>query len=64
MRLGRKEFKMSVLRECQIETAKILSQLVPKGFRKQLVIDLVKESTVHEIPKDSDCFESLDKLIS
>lgn len=42
---------MSVLRACQIETAKILSQLVPKEYRKDLVRDLIAEKSPQKLPK-------------
>lgn len=52
---------MSVLRECQIETAKILAQLVPKKYRKKLVRDLVSQKMPRKLPPDG-AIEELDFL--
>lgn len=53
---------MSVLKECQIETAKILAQLVPKKYRKKLVRDLVAEKSPQKLPQIERISE-LEKLI-
>lgn len=54
---------MTVLKQCQIETAQILAQLVPKKYRKQLVRDLVAEKSRKKLPP-FERVEELDSLIS
>lgn len=53
---------MSVLEKCQLETAKILSGLVPKKYRKKLVRELVAEKLPRKIPPNG-AIESLEELI-